>query len=99
MIKQMRAAGCYLAFVGPLRQQAAQYIAHAANEFAVCPEFLFESFAKVVVSPPPFLATSCRKLSQSGFVSEFAILFLLMYISLGQFKESSETNVLWFPGT
>ena len=37
--------------------------------------FLSKSFAKVVVFLPPFLATSCRKLSQSGFVSDLRFSF------------------------
>ena len=69
----MGAAGWHLDLVGPLSTCGSHVIVQR-NHFADY-AFLSNRSQKLWFFLPPFVATSCRKLSQSGFVSELRFSF------------------------
>ena len=96
MIKQMRATGCYLTFAGPLRQQAAH--CSCSERFYRPPRVSFRIVRKSCGFPSAVLGHELLPAVTKRIWLGIAILFLLMYISPGQFKKSSETNILIIPG-
>ena len=70
----MGAAGWHLDLAGPLITVASEPCDQQHNQFDGYTIF-FKSFAKAVVFLPPFLATSCSKLFQTGFVSDLRFSF------------------------